>query len=651
MAGRMAVHHVPGASIAVIDGGRVVWARGFGVKEAGTADSVTTATLFQAQSISKPVAATATLVLADAGQLSLDEDVNTYLKSWRVPENSLQAQERVTLRRILSHSAGFTVGGFDGYRLGDSIPSLLQVLNGEAPANSPPIRVDAIPGSISRYSGGGVLVMQQLLMDVTREPFPSLMKRLVLAPIGMTLSTYEQPLPEPRRKEAASGHDGDGVVVRGKWPIQPEIAAGGLWTTPTELANWAVEISDASGGRSSKLLSKRMATEMLTVQKPPFGLGLYLQGTDQAFSFSHAGSIWGFRALLVMFPGVGKGAVVMTNGDRGDALIGEVIMSIAAEYGWPARTQSEREAVSLTSGQLDGLVGTYTLPPAPSGAPVSYEVSRDGGQLFAELKGLGSYPKTEIYAASADSFFNAGGLSIVFTRDSSGRALQVKMGQIGGVHRRADPQPETAAGAAQPPQSPAQQRIDLAERLAAGKLRAVNRDVTKLQGSRDAVHVSERPDVGAIWITGSEFAEGTIEVEVRGRDLNGQSFVGIAFHRRDDATYEAVYLRPFNFRTPDPVRHHHAVQYIALPDYDWPRLRKEFPEEFENAVDPSVGPTDWVPLRVVVKGNTIQVYVGRVNSPTLEVRKLGQDDRGMIGLWTGNNSDGDFANLRVTPPR
>jgi hypothetical protein len=201
----------------------------------------------------------------------------------------------------------------------------------------------------------------------------------------------------------------------------------------------------------------------------------------------------------------------------------------------------------------------------------------------------------------------------------------------------------------QAPQSPAPQRIDLAERLAAGKLRAVNRDVTNLPGSRDAVHVTERPNVGAIWITGSEFGEGTIEVEVRGRDLNGQSFVGIAFHRKEDDRYEAVYLRPFNFRTPDPVRHHHAVQYMALPDYDWPRLRKEFPEEFENAVDPSVGPTDWVPLRVVVRGNTIQVYVGRVNSPTLEARKLGQHDRGMIGLWTGNNSDGDFANLRVTP--
>lgn len=211
------------------------------------------------------------------------------------------------------------------------------------------------------------------------------------------------------------------------------------------------------------------------------------------------------------------------------------------------------------------------------------------------------------------------------------------------------PDAKPPVGGAQAPASGAVQRIDLAERLAAGTLRTVNRDVTKLEGSRDGVHVTERAGAGLVWIEGSEFAEGTIEVDIRGRDVPQQSFVGIAFHRKDDNTFDSVYLRPFNFRTDDPVRRQHAVQYIAFPDYDWPRLRKEFPEEFENPVDPSVGPTDWVPLRVVVKGRTIQIYVGLVKSPTLEVRKLGPHDRGMIGLWTGTTSDGDFANLRITP--
>jgi hypothetical protein len=206
--------------------------------------------------------------------------------------------------------------------------------------------------------------------------------------------------------------------------------------------------------------------------------------------------------------------------------------------------------------------------------------------------------------------------------------------------------PPTAAQ--QAPQVGAPQRIDLAEQLNARRLRAVNRDVSTLQGSPSGVHVTEREGPGVVWFEGSNFIEGTIEVDVRGRDVLQRSFLGVAFHRKDDNAYEAVYLRPFNFRATDPARHQHAVQYVAVPSYDWPRLRQEFPEEFENPVDPSVPPTDWVALRVVVRGRTIQVYVGRVTAPTLEVRKLGSDDRGQIGLWVGNNSDGDFANLRIT---
>ncbi len=203
--------------------------------------------------------------------------------------------------------------------------------------------------------------------------------------------------------------------------------------------------------------------------------------------------------------------------------------------------------------------------------------------------------------------------------------------------------------ASEPSQSGAPPQIDLAERLAAGKLRAVNRDVTALAGTRPGVHVTEKAGPGVVWVEGTDFAQGTIEVDVRGRDVLQQSFLGVAFHRKDDNTYEAVYLRPFNFRATDPVRHDHAVQYVTIPDYDWPRLRKEFPEEFENPVDPSVAPTDWVTLRIVVKGAIVQIYAGTVTSPTLEVRKLGSLDGGLIGLWVGHNSDGDFANLRTTP--
>jgi CubicO group peptidase (beta-lactamase class C family) len=431
----MAQSHVPGISIAVMDGDQIAWARGFGIKEAGRTDPVTTSTPFEAQSISKAVTATATLVLVNSGRLSLEESPNVYLKSWKLPDNEYQAQEKVTLRRILSHSSGLTVGGFAGYRAGDPLPSLLQILDGKKPANNPPIRVDFIPGSKFRYSGGGAEVMQQLLMDVTGEPFPELMKRLVLTPARMTLSTFEQPLPEARWVEAASGHDGEGAVVKGKWPIQPEMAAGGLWTTPTDLAKWALAITRAWKGDKNELFSRRIASEMLTVQKAPYGLGVEVQGTGPSLEFSHAGSNSGFRALAVMFPAIGKGAVIMANGDRADWVIGSLIMSIASEYHWPARMQTEREVVSLSTARLDALVGVYSLPPAPSGEAVTYEISRTGSRLFAELKGLGSYPKYELFPSSATSFFSTSGLNVDFTLDA-GRASSLKMGEIPGIRKQ-----------------------------------------------------------------------------------------------------------------------------------------------------------------------------------------------------------------------
>jgi CubicO group peptidase (beta-lactamase class C family) len=427
--------HVPGISIAVIDDYHIAWARGFGVKETGKTDPVTPATLFQAQSISKAVTATATLALVNSGKLSLDESPNAYLKSWELPYNEYQSQEKVTLRRILSHSAGLNVGSFAGYRQGEPLPSLLQILEGQKPANNPPVRVDFTPGSKSRYSGGGAEVIQQLLMDVTGQPFPALMKGLVLSPAGMTSSTYEEPLPEARWAEAASGHDGEGAVIKGKWLIQPQMAAGGLWTTPTDLAKWALAITEAWKGKQNELFSKRIATEMLTVQMAPYGLGVEVRGSSQSLEFSHGGANLGFRALVVMFPAVGKGAVIMANGDRADWVIGTLVTSMASEYNWPARTQTEREVASLSSAQLDALVGVYSLPPGPSGEQVTYEISHTGKNLFAELKGLGMYPKYELFPSSSTNFFSSYGLTVEFTLDASGRAGSLKMGEIPGVRK------------------------------------------------------------------------------------------------------------------------------------------------------------------------------------------------------------------------
>jgi hypothetical protein len=181
-------------------------------------------------------------------------------------------------------------------------------------------------------------------------------------------------------------------------------------------------------------------------------------------------------------------------------------------------------------------------------------------------------------------------------------------------------------------------------------LRVSNRTATRID-DRNGVRLSRAAGNGVAWVEGSDFQSGTIDVDVRGREFMRQNYVGVAFHRKDDDTYEAVYVRPFNFRASDSVHKQHAVQYIMLPQFDFDRLRKDAPEEFENPVDASVDPSDWVKLRVIVRGGRVEIHVGGVNEAALEVRKLGQLYGGQVGLWVGNDSGGDFANLAITPAK
>ena len=320
----------------------IEWAKGYGVTETGTATPVTAQTLFQAASISKPVAALAALRLVEQGKLALDEDVNAKLASWKVPENDFTKTEKVTLRRLLSHSAGLTVHGFGGYAADAPVPTLVQVLDGAKPANSGAVRVDVVPGTIWRYSGGGYTVAQLLMTDVTGRPFPDLMAELVLKPVGMTDSTYEQPLPEARRGAAASGHTSDGKLLPGRYHTYPEMAAAGLWTTPTDLAKFLLEIERARRGKSA-VLSQALALEMTTAQKPGYGLGLSLDGFGKSASFGHGGSNEGFKCQMTAFFEGGRGAVIMTNGDQGGFLAGEILRAVAREYGWPAFKPVEKK--------------------------------------------------------------------------------------------------------------------------------------------------------------------------------------------------------------------------------------------------------------------------------------------------------------------
>ncbi|RKH12358.1 class A beta-lactamase-related serine hydrolase, partial [Corallococcus sp. CA053C] len=292
----MELYRIPGMSIAVFDKNALVWARTYGVTQAGGSEPVTLDTLFQAASVSKPVTALAALRTVEQGKVSLDTNINEHLCSWKVPDNAFTKEQKVTLRRLLSHGAGMTVHGFEGYAVDAPRPTLQQILDGEMPANSEPVRVDSVPGTEGRYSGGGYLVVQTMLMDQWRKPFPKLMKDLVLEPLGMTHSTFEQPLPPALAARAAAGTRASGESVEGRWKVYPELAAAGLWTTPSDLALMMLEVAKARAGTSKRVLSQAMTQQLLTAQSGPYGLGFEL---EDAGRFGHGGWNDGFMTTVV----------------------------------------------------------------------------------------------------------------------------------------------------------------------------------------------------------------------------------------------------------------------------------------------------------------------------------------------------------------
>jgi CubicO group peptidase (beta-lactamase class C family) len=363
---RMRSYHVPGVSIAVIDHGRVVFAKGYGVAAFGGGKPVDSTTLFLAGSISKPVFASGFLRVAEERRISLDADINTLLKSWQLPESRFTEREKVTPRRLLTHSAGLTVWGFPGYALDSMVPTVPQLLDGKPPANTPAVRNDTFPGARWLYSGGGITILQLATTDITGEDFPSLMRRLMLQPAGMTRSTYENPLPVGRRGEAASGHEQLDTPVPGGFHVYPEMAAAGLWTTPSDLARWAIALSHSYRGERGGVLSTSMARQMVSKQmhqQPPYGngywgLGVAVAGDGDSLQFSHGGRDEGFVADMFMRPASGRGLVVMMNGVAG-ALMGEIERAFAEEYGFGAPPRMPRTIVAKSASELGAYVGRY----------------------------------------------------------------------------------------------------------------------------------------------------------------------------------------------------------------------------------------------------------------------------------------------------
>ncbi|HEY2509911.1 MAG TPA: serine hydrolase domain-containing protein [Polyangiaceae bacterium] len=362
---QMREHHVQGVSVAVVEDFHVAWAKGYGFADATLKTPVTETTLFQAGSISKPVAAMAVLRDVQDGRLALEAKINDVLKSWKLPDNDLTRASPVTLRELLSHTAGTTIHGFPGYAAGDPVPGVVQILDGVPPANTEPVRVDLPPGTKFRYSGGGITIAQEALTDVEGKPFPAILADKVLGPIGMVHSTYEQPLPSKLVPQAAAGYDLFGEEIPGKRHVYPEMAAAGLWTTPSDLALFGIELAQEADGKSSRVLSREMADRMLTKvagtedTNLDVGLAIFLSRRGDTNYFGHDGADEGFAATLLMNRAKGYGIVVMQNSNA-DGLMQEIVSAVAREYGWGGYGGVAQKG-SVTPARLAALAGTYQV--------------------------------------------------------------------------------------------------------------------------------------------------------------------------------------------------------------------------------------------------------------------------------------------------
>jgi len=328
--------NVPGVSIAVVNDFKIEWAKGYGVADVASGALVTTDTMFQAASISKTVAAMASMKAVQNGRFALDQDVNTILKSWKLPGGEFTKDRPVTPRSLMSHTSGTGDGfGFPGYAPDAPLPTLVQILDGEPPSNLRKVRLERPPLTGYKYSGGGVMIEELALTDAVGKPLVQIAREWVLDPIGMANSTYEQPLPASRLTQAARAHDRSGARMADPWHVYPEHAAAGLWTTPTDLAKFLIEVQKSLAGQSNRVLTRPMMLEMVTpVGVGPFAVGFQVEKQGEGWYFLHGGSNWGFQCHMIAHRLKGYGLVIMTNGDNGPPLMQELRRRIQQQYKW-----------------------------------------------------------------------------------------------------------------------------------------------------------------------------------------------------------------------------------------------------------------------------------------------------------------------------
>ena len=414
LADEMAAHHTPSVSVAVVDHGRIVWAKAYGLADVEAKRPATTDTLYEAGSNSKPITASAAVRMAQDGRLQLDRPINDQLKSWRIPDNAFTQGHPVTVRQVLTHTAGLTVSGFRGYGPGEQIPSVVQILEGKPPANTPAVVVDQTPGSAWRYSGGGYVLLQLLLSDVEGRGFPELMQTRVLSAVGMTSSAYEQPLAQARAGESATGYLANGQPIAGRFKVYPELAPAGLWSTPADMAHWAIALERAYNGEPSPLMSQASAKDMLTPGLGKFGMGIAILSTADGITFGHGGSDLGFKSEFFGWTKGEHAMVVMANGEDAMPVVEMLVQAMAQEYGWAGLTPKIIEVAALTDDQRSQFVGGW--------GHASLVISAEGDRLTGHAFGR----SFELVPQDADRLALATGVPIEFFTAVRGQDGRIK---------------------------------------------------------------------------------------------------------------------------------------------------------------------------------------------------------------------------------
>lgn len=410
---RMAYHNVPGVSIAKVKGGKIHWVKSYGVQDANTKIEIDNNTIFQAASVTKPITALAVLKLMQEGKLDLDADVNSYLKRWKVSNNEFTQNEKVTVRRLLTHTAGLNIHGYDGYRQSEGFPSAIEVLNGEG--NSRRAMVEETPGQRWRYSGAGYVILQLLIEDVSGQPFQQYMKNEILRPLGMNNSSYQQPLDASIQTNVSSAHDPRGEVIPGKWNNYPEMGPGGLWSTATDIAKYCMEIQKIYTERGEGILSKETIELMFTKHSErDWGLGPKIEGDEESLRFRHDGKNEGFIAEFVAFANNGEAVVVMTNGDRGNRIAREILLSISDYFKWDSDKPLVIDSKIMTANELESYTGTYDWQERPG---YFIEVIIEQGQLVLLAPG---YPEDSLTPINSNDFIDIEtGLEVKFNKNEN----------------------------------------------------------------------------------------------------------------------------------------------------------------------------------------------------------------------------------------